>query len=135
LPATAPHSRRGGPARTPAGGGPQRRCVRRSSHTSAPISAARPVRAVERPSGLVLQAGQAVTLVVGLPRIHRLPGGPVPQRHLDHRRPVADLQHRPVPMLHLLRPARRIPCQVQSHGRPNDPPPSGMSDDKLSTKS
>jgi len=37
--------------------------------------------------------------VPGLPRIHRLPRHPVPDRHLADRRPVQHLQHRPVPLL------------------------------------
>ncbi len=37
--------------------------------------------------------------VPGLPRIHRLPRHPVPDRHLAGRRPVQHFQHRPVPLL------------------------------------
>ena len=37
--------------------------------------------------------------VPGLPRVHRLPRHPVPDRDLADRRPVQHLQHRPVPLL------------------------------------
>jgi hypothetical protein len=37
--------------------------------------------------------------VPGLPRVHRLPRHPVPDRNLTDRRPVQHLQHRPVPLL------------------------------------
>ena len=47
---------------------------------------------------MVLQAGQAVTLIADGPRAHRLPGNPVPGRNLGLRQTAPYLRDRMKPL-------------------------------------
>ena len=58
-----------------------------------------PLRAGQRPPRPVSQPGGPVSLIPGLPAVHRLPGGPIPGRDLRDRRPAPHLQHRLQTML------------------------------------
>jgi hypothetical protein len=63
-----------------------------------------PRRGGPRPPGRLPQPADSGRRMPGPPRIHRLPRHPVPDGHLTDRRPVQNLQHRPVPLLDQPRP-------------------------------